>query len=97
MFEGSLFWFVMGMLFVLVAVGARAWARSLGLKMRWWKWLLTAAWYGMLLMTVSVPMTLTGESEGSAGLRIFVGMVVVTVILGVGLARLLLRGRRLSE
>ena len=41
MFSGAFFWFVMGMFFVLVAVGARVWFRDLGLHMNWWKWLLS--------------------------------------------------------
>jgi len=94
MFGGALFWFVMGLLFILVAAGAHAWARDLGLRMTWWKWLLALVWYGLLCLTVGVSMTLAGENEPGAGWRIFLGMGLVTVILGVGLIRLLLHGRR---
>jgi len=93
MFSSPFFWFLMGVVFVLVAAGARAWATSLGLRMTWWKWLLSAAWYGLLMLTVSMPMTLVGENESSAGMRVLAAMGLVTVILGVGLVRVLVRGR----
>ena len=56
-------WFSMGILTVLVATSARAWAHDLGLRMSWWKWLLAALWYGWALLTVAVPMTFVGERE----------------------------------
>ncbi len=90
----NLLWLLLGMLLGLVAAGARVWARDLGLVMTWWKWLLAALWYGGLLLTVAAPMTLAGEQEAGAGLRLLLVMGVILIILGAGLWRLLTTGRR---
>ena len=94
MFSGDLFWFVMGMLMILVAVGAVTWAKELGLKMTWWKWLLAALWYGLFNVSLAAPMTVLGENEPNAALRIFIPMIVVSIVLGVGLWRLLAADRQ---
>ena len=44
MFQGELFWMVMGALSVLIGIGATMWAKDLGLKMNWYKWVLVVAW-----------------------------------------------------
>jgi hypothetical protein len=93
MFGGALFWFLMGMVFVLVVAGARQWTTDLGIGMSWWKWLLAALWYGLLNLTVAAPLTLVGEFEAHAGGRLFAAMAVITFILGVGLWRLLRAGQ----
>ena len=90
MFSGGLFWMIMGALSVLVAVGAVYWAKDLGLKMTWWKWVLALVWYLVLMLTVAAPLTLVGENEPGAGLRLLPFLVVLTIVLGVGLWRLLL-------
>ncbi len=90
---GALFWFIMGMLFILVAAGARAWAEALRLKMTWWKWVLALLWYVQLNITVAAPMTFIGEDEAAAGGKLFLFMLVTTIILGVILWRLLILGR----
>ncbi len=92
MFGGAGLWFFLGMVFILVAAGARHWANDLGLRMTWWKWLLAAAWYALLNLTVAAPMTLVGENEAGAGGRLLAAMAVLTVILGVGLWRVLAAG-----
>ena len=93
MFSGALFWFIMGMLFILVAVGAKTWADALRLKMTWWKWLLALLWYVQLNLTVAAPMTFIGENEAAAGGKLFLFMIVATIIFGVVLWRLLVLGR----
>lgn len=89
MFQGGIFWMIMGALSVLVAIGATLWAKDLGLKMNWLRWVLVVAWYLLLMLTVASPFTLIGENEAAAGLRIIPFMLVPTIILGVGLWRLL--------
>ncbi len=96
MFSGGFFWFVMGMVMVLVAVSAVLWAKDLGLKMNWWKWLIAAIWYGLLAVSVAAPMTILGENEPNAAFRIFIPMIVVTIILGVVVWRVLAIGREKS-
>lgn len=94
MLGGAFAWFLMGALAVLVVAGARAWAEDLRLRMTWWKWTITAIWYALLNLTVAVPMTFVGEGETGAAVRLFLFLAVITIILGVGLARLLLAGRK---
>lgn len=89
MFEGGLFWMIMGTLSVLVGVSATLWAKDLGLKMNWLRWVLVVLWYLLLMLTVASPFTLVGENESVAGMRIIPFLLVPTIILGVGLWRLL--------
>ncbi len=96
MFSGGIFWFGMGAVFVLVALGARAWAHDLRLRMSWWKWLLAFGWYGLLNFSAALGFTFIGEDEAGAGLRMLALLGVITTILGVGLARLLWSGRERS-
>jgi len=89
MFQGELFWMVMGALSVLIGIGATMWAKDLGLKMNWYKWVLVVAWYLLLLLTVASPFTLIGENEVGAAYRIIPFLLVPTIILGVALWRVL--------
>jgi hypothetical protein len=92
--NGSVFWFVMGALFVIVAAGFKAFADERGWVLTWWKALLAAAWYGIVGLTVYACGTLVGENEAEAGLKLLgLGLFVCTV-LGAGLWRLLALGRR---
>ena len=85
MFGGGLFWFVLGIIFVLVAAGAKTWAEDLRLKMNWWKWTLIGLWYILLNFTLAVPFTLWGENESQGGLVTLLFLGVITIILGVAL------------
>jgi hypothetical protein len=89
MFQGELFWMIIGALSVLMAISAPIWAKDLDLKMTWLRWILVVAWYLLLLLTVASPFTLIGENEAVAGFRIIPFLLVPTIILGVGLWRLL--------
>ncbi len=80
-----LFWIGMGMTYALIIAGARVWAQDLGLNMTWWKWMLSATWYGLVSLSVASSFTLIGEKEPKAG-TCFLGVsLAVTVVLGVGL------------
>ena len=96
-FTSGLFWFVMGILFVGVALGFWAWTREWGLVMKWWKWLLALLWWVLLNITIASPFTLLAEDEGTGALGVFGILAVITIILGVGLWRLLIRGRTVPE
>jgi hypothetical protein len=89
MFQGEIFWMIMGALSVLVGIGAVLWAQDLGLKMNWFKWVLVVLWYLLLWLTVASPLTLIGENEAAAGLKIIPFLVVPTGVLGVALWRYL--------
>ena len=88
-----IFAFIVGALMGLVIPAAVVWAKDLGLKMAWWKWLLAALWYILLGFSVLSAFTLVGEGEAVAGMRMFGFTLVVTIILGAGVLRILLAGR----
>ena len=88
-----LFMFIAGAVTGLVAAGAIAWAKDLGLKMTWWKWLLAALWYILLNFFIFLDFTMIGEGESGAGLKLLFFQGVLMIILFVGLVRLLWSGR----
>ena len=92
-----IFWIVMGLIYALVISGFKVWAEDLGLKMNWWKWLLSALWYAFLSIIVAGGATLIAENETSAGLYMWGFFGVFTLVLGVGLWRLLMIGRENKE
>jgi hypothetical protein len=89
MFDGGIFWMIMGALFVLLGVGASIWAKDLGLIMTKTKWTLSIVWYLLLLLTVAAPMTALAENESVAAFRMMLVLIVITVITGVALLRYL--------
>ena len=89
--------FFVGLLTGAVVVGATSWAKTLGLIMPWWKWLLSALWYTLLMFLLFAAFTFMGEGEVSAGWKTLGISVVLMVILGAGLARILLSGRSRPE
>jgi len=85
--------FVVGAVTGMVVAGAIAWAKDLGLRMTWWKWLLAALWYILLNFFVFLDFTMIGEGESGAGLKLLFFQGVLMIILFVGLVRLLWAGR----
>lgn len=92
-FTSGTFWFIIGILTVFVAMGANAWFKERGFTMNWWKWLLTALWYLLLNITVAAPFTLFAEREPEGAWATLGIFGVITIVLGVGLWRLLVRGK----
>ncbi|MGD8982674.1 MAG: hypothetical protein PVH99_14130 [Desulfobacteraceae bacterium] len=84
-----LFWIVMGLIYALMIAAAPLWAKDLGLQMNWWKWLLTAVWYGLLSISIAASFTLMGEKEPRAGQYSLGLTLVIMIILGAGLWSLL--------
>ena len=84
-----IFAFIVGLLTGAVVVGAITWAKALGLKMTWWRWLLSALWYSLLLFLVFAAFTFIGEGEPAAGWKTVGISAVLLVILGAGLVRIL--------
>ena len=89
MFTSGFFWFVMGMIAILVAMGFKAFAEDRGWTLNWWKWLLAAVWYLIFSLSWFTWGTLIGEMEGSAGFKMWLVGMGVSIVLGVGLWRLL--------
>ena len=92
-----IFAFLVGLLTGAVVVGAVHWAKALGLKMNWWKWLLSALWYILLLFLLFAASTFMGEGEVAAGWKTIGISLVILVILGAALARILIAGRKHPE
>ncbi len=88
-----IFTFITGLVSGAVIVGAITWTKELGLKMNWWKWLLVAIWYLLLLLLVFAAFTFIGEGEPAAGWKVLGISVVVMFILGTGLYRILVADR----
>ena len=92
-----IFAFLVGLLTGAVMVGAHSWTNSLGLKMSWWKWLLSGLWYMLLLFLVFAAFTFMGEGEVAAGWKTLGISAVLLVVLGAGLVRILRAGRSHQE
>ena len=88
-FDGNTFWFLFGVIFVVIAFAFKAFAEDRGWIMSWWKWLLTSLWYLLFIMTIYAWGTLTGEGFSGAGFNTFLFGGFICLILGVGLWRLL--------
>ncbi len=88
-FTSGIFWFVMGIISIVVAAGFKAFADDRGWVLTWWKGLLAIIWYAIFSVSLLGWGTLIGENESSAGFKFFIFGFVVSVILGVGLWRLL--------
>ena len=92
-FNSGMFWFVEGILFVVVVMAVRAWAQDTGLPMPLWKWGLFLLWVGLAGFTIAFVGTSFGEGEPVAGTRGGFLFGLITVIAGVGLWRILLAGK----
>ena len=88
-FDSGVFWFVEGVLACLAVLGFRLWTQDRGIAMPWWKWLLVALWYAVFSLSFFASGTLVGENEPKAGLRVLVLGLFLSLILGVGLVRVL--------
>lgn len=87
--NSGLFWFLMGMLTVLIAAGFKAYAADRGWELKWWKWLLFILWYAIFILSIFAFGTLTGESEGGAGIKMLLLGLFVCIVYGAGLLRLM--------
>ena len=87
--SGGPFWFLMGVVFVLVAAAFRAFAIDRGWVLTWWKGLLAVIWYAILTLSFFAWGTLVGEGEPEAGFKLFLIGLFTTIVLGFGLVRLL--------
>lgn len=94
---GGPFWFLMGVIFVLVATAFWTFARDRGWVITWWKGLLAVIWYAVLSLSFFAWGTLIGEGEAGAGLKLFLIGLFVTIVFGVALLRLFAHRPQSSE
>jgi hypothetical protein len=93
-FNGSFFWFLMGIVSVLVVAGFRAYAKDRGWTITIGNAILGFACYGAFLLSFYAWGTLVGENEGSAAIKILLFGLAVAVVLAVVLLRRLSLGSR---
>jgi hypothetical protein len=86
-FNSGFFWFLMGILFVLVAAAFRALAKDRGWVINGWKAALGIFVYFIFTMSFYAWGTLIGENEGSAGVKILLLGLLICLLLGTGLWR----------
>jgi hypothetical protein len=95
-FTTGTFWFIMGILSVGVFAGAKILFEERGFAMSWWKWTLVVVWWLLLFVTAAAPMTLLAEREPKGAWGTLGIFGVLTVVLGVGLWRVLASGKKLA-
>ena len=86
---GPLFWMLMGTIAVLMGGALWSFADRHRWVMPWWKWLLAGTWYAVFALTFYASGTLVGEIEAAAGVRVLVLGLFLSLVLGVGLVRVL--------
>ena len=96
-FNGGMFWFVEGILFCVMLLGLKAWARDRAIPMFWWKWTVFVLWVLFAGFAIAFVGTSFGEGEADAAVRggIFFGIIVV--LSGVGVWRMLMAGTKSSD
>lgn len=91
-FNSGLFWFLEGILFVVVVLAVRIWAEDRRLPMPAWKWMLFFLWIGLAGFTIAFVGTSFGEGEPVAATQGGLLFGLITIITGVGMWRVLLAG-----
>lgn len=83
----------MGLLLALIIYSAKLWAKDLGLKMNWWKWLLAGLWFIILSLSIAGGFTLIGEREVTPGLYFLGSFLVINFLLGALIWRVIAKNR----
>ena len=96
-FNSGFFWFVEGILFVVMIMGVREWARGKKVPMTAWKWALFLAWVLFAGFTIAFVGTSFGEGEATAAIRGGLLFGLIAVIGGVGVWRVLRTGATAVE
>lgn len=86
-------WIFIGALSVLVVLGAQEWLKDAGITMNWWKWLISALWYIILMAGLAAPFTLIGEGESSGGWKLLLFSLPVLILTGFVVFRILQLGK----
>jgi hypothetical protein len=92
-FNSGMFWFMEGIFACLFVVGFKFWMEDRGVPMPFWKWGLIGIWILLFGFTIAFVGTNLGEKEPHAALLGGIVFGLITMILGVGLWRLLQVGK----
>ncbi len=87
--NGSLFWYMMGIIFVVIAFAFKAFVEDRGWVLTWWKGLIAVVTYTIFSLSLYAWGTLVGENESGAGFKFFLLGLFVTLVLAVVLWRFL--------
>jgi len=68
-FQSNIFWFIEGVLAVIVIIGFNEWCKDHNIKMYWWKWTVFILVLFTIGFTVTFITTSLGEREVTAALR----------------------------
>ena len=93
-FNSGYFWFIEGILFVIVIMAGRAMLQDRGIQAAVWKWALFVFWIFLGGFTIAFVGTSYGEGEPVAAVKGGLLFGLITVISGVGVWRLLFSGAR---
>ena len=96
-FNSGAFWFVEGILFCVMLLGLKTWARDRSLSMQWWKWTAFVAWVLFAGFTIAFVSTSYGENEASAAVRGGIFFGIIAVLSGVGVWRIVMIGTKSSD
>ena len=88
-FTSGIFWFIEGVLFVVLITALRAWLKEKGAPMTWWKWFLLIAWILLAGFTAAFIGTNIGEGEYTAALRGGGASAIVVLVYALILMRVL--------
>jgi len=91
-FNSGLFWFVEGILFSVMVLALRSWARERSIPLPWWKWLAFGVWVLLAGFTIAFVGTSFGEGEPTAAVRGGLMFGLVSVIAAVVVWRLWMIG-----
>ena len=97
MYGWSIFWFVMGLISLIMIIGFKNIAREKGVNMNWWKWLLSTVWWMGFLFAIAVPATFAGEGEPYAGAMMILFSVVPAILGGFIVWRIITADRIISK
>ena len=93
-FNSGLFWFVEGVLFCVMVLALRSWAREREIRLAWWKWIAFGAWVLLTGFALAFVGTSLGEGEPTAAFRGGLLFGLASVILGVAVWRAWLIGAK---
>ncbi len=88
-FTSGTFWFIEGVLFIVLLTALRVWLKTKGAAMTWWKWFLLVVWIFLAGFTAAFIGTNIGEGEYTAALRGGGASAILVLIYALVLLRVL--------
>lgn len=95
-FNSGFFWFIEGILAVVVVLGLNTYLKDKGIPTPWWKWVVLAIWVLIAGITIAFVGTSIGENEMVAATKGGIIFGAISVVLGVGVWRILVGRKKTS-